>query len=80
MTPEELANQIRTWGVWQGPEWPLDELVRRLSLAERALERIRDERERVPVKKTTGVSGQARYVHEVRSRVIAERALRGEEV
>jgi hypothetical protein len=40
-----------------------------------ALERIRDERERVPVKKTTGVSGGPRFTHSWPARFIATEAL-----
>ena len=28
-TPHELAEEIRTYGYWQGPDEQLDELVRR---------------------------------------------------
>ena len=40
-----------------------------------ALARIATERERVPVKHKTGVSGKPRFVHPVAARVIAENAL-----
>ena len=40
-----------------------------------ALERIAYEKEREPVKGTTGVSGKPRYIHELRSRAIAIAAL-----
>lgn len=48
----------------------------KLDAAIEALERIAHEKERVPVKGQTGVSGRPRYMHSLGARVIAERALK----
>lgn len=70
MTPEQLAERIRTYGLWQGPDEILDELVRRLSLAETALDEIENAHRR-----TSGEDGWslAEHMGEIAYDAIAKR-------
>lgn len=60
--------------VWTADE-ELEALRDSLIAVVEAAEKIRDDKERVPVRHKTGVNGEPRYVHEHRSRAVVERPL-----